>query len=110
MSITTVLVPDQELPVVLPTAPEEFIQAATRAVWQQIWRGRCRTTDDDYTDDDDEVDDISGMHGDVDDEEELVEEMNQARATGHPEDEFEAISVWDKLAESFLRAGMVSGA
>ncbi|KAL7277981.1 hypothetical protein ACG7TL_007934 [Trametes sanguinea] len=93
---------------VLPEAPEELLLAATQAVQQRAWQGRLRTTveDDPGPEADEATDEPSG---------EITADNDEAYDWDHAgpaEDnsaDFEAISVWDRLAESFLRAGLISG-
>ena len=94
----------------LPEVAEEFILAATNAVQRTIWQGRPRTTVKDAEDEEDVAEAAAGPlpRAPIDDFD-FNAEAPPPRETD--EDlEYEVISVWDRLAESFLRAGIVSGA
>ncbi|KAJ3005166.1 hypothetical protein NUW54_g4465 [Trametes sanguinea] len=90
----------------------DFVESTARDVSARIWHGRTRrTTVEDAPDSDDE-DEAPVVHHDDGFEDPMLE--NSAGSgirddSDSDEDEYEAISIWDQLAEGFLRAGMVSG-
>lgn len=94
--------------IIPPAAPDEFLQAATHAIQQRIWRGRPRTTVEDDVDEDEPGLGAEPLGDDT--QEALFEAHDAQAANGEEVPEFEAISAWDKLAEILLRAGMTSGA
>ena len=82
-------------------------------VQESVWAGRTRhgyrppTVEDAKVDEDfQEGGDAQGGQ-DLDEERQLWERLH---AEEREETEYEAISVWDELAETFLREGMISGA
>ncbi|CDO68471.1 hypothetical protein BN946_scf184754.g5 [Trametes cinnabarina] len=101
---------------VLPEAPEDVVAAATQTVQQRVWQGRprCATVEDDSEPDDEDLGanhsgsaDSRQRHGDYEVHEEC-QDWEDCRET-EGDREFEAISVWDRLTESFLRSGLISG-
>ena len=88
------------------------LDAAATSIQESVWAGRTRSYRPPVVEDADEEEDDLGPEEDAGapelsgDEREVWERM---WAEEREEAEYEAISVWDELAEFFLREGMIHG-
>lgn len=96
----------------LGTESATDVDAAVSSIQESVWAGRTRSYRPLTVEDAEEEEDILGPEEDAaaaELSEEEREVWERLWAEERAEAEYEAISVWDELAEFFLREGMIHG-